>query len=429
MDAWGADLTGEQRAELKEKYKLTDEQVETLDAMAHYERLAAELGDTSIDMENDIKKLNEELDKMSEENRQQVLDELKAEDEANANSANANPAANTNTDGNANPEGNANANPAAQPTANPNEANNAIPLPRRFVGADGRIYNENAVPSAPVRFKVSAQEQTNWNSTLDSYEAGTLPQRGMNTVLDRTPEVLQRCGANNLPIRISKSVLDKITKEKHGVSVKELRGLLTNIDNPIAVFRSRTNPNSLVVLTEIKDSANGNNSIVALQLDVSDGRGGYEVNAVASIYGRPATQIESFMRDGLALYVNQKKSRDYHRSNRLQLPAEATKRGNPSLLTEEDFANSALGEVEGQGGNSGNIRFSAREENSHGDTEAQREAAEIIRKAKENGTWMKAPNGKPTKLSEKQWVQVRTKAFIFPPKKKPAMPKNDIADF
>jgi len=399
VDAWGADLTGEQRAELKEKYKLTDEQVETLDAMAHYKRLAAELGDTSIDMENDIKKLNEELDKMSEENRQQVLDELKAEDEANANSANADTAANTSPDGNAN----ANANPDAQPAANPNEANNAIPLPRRFVGADGRIYNENAVPSAPVRFKVSAQEQTNWNSTLDSYEAGTLPQRGMNTVLDRTPEVLQRCGANNLPIRISKSVLDKITKEKHGVSVKELRGLLTNIDNPIAVFRSRTNPNSLVVLTEIKDSANGNNSIVALHLDVNESGGAHEVNAVASIYGRPATHIESFMRDGLALYVNQKKSRAYLQSNRLQLPAEASKRGNPSLLTEEDFANSALGEVEGQGGNSGNIRFSAREENSHGDTEAQREAAEIERKAKENGTWMKAPNGKPTKLSEKQW--------------------------
>ena len=79
-------------------------------------------------------------------------------------------------------------------------------------------------------------------------------------------------------------------------------------------------------------------------------------------------------------------------------------------------------------GDNGDIRFSAREENSHGDTEAQREAAEIIRKAKENGTWMKAPNGKPTKLSEKQWVQVRTKAFIFPRKKKSAMPKNDIAD-
>lgn len=35
----------------------------------------------------------------------------------------------------------------------------------------------------------------------------------------------------------------------------------------------------------------------------------------------------------------------------------------------------------------------------------------IIDKAKSNGTYMKAPNGKPTNLTEKQWVQVRTKAF------------------
>ena len=35
----------------------------------------------------------------------------------------------------------------------------------------------------------------------------------------------------------------------------------------------------------------------------------------------------------------------------------------------------------------------------------------IIEHAKENGTYMKAPNGKPTRLTEKQWAQVRTKAF------------------
>ncbi|MBL9117962.1 MAG: hypothetical protein JNJ83_23340 [Verrucomicrobiaceae bacterium] len=39
------------------------------------------------------------------------------------------------------------------------------------------------------------------------------------------------------------------------------------------------------------------------------------------------------------------------------------------------------------------------------------ERAEIIRKAKTDGTWMKAPNGKPTNLNERQWVEVRTKAF------------------
>ncbi|MCM1040934.1 MAG: hypothetical protein NC396_00715 [Bacteroides sp.] len=44
--------------------------------------------------------------------------------------------------------------------------------------------------------------------------------------------------------------------------------------------------------------------------------------------------------------------------------------------------------------------------------EAQRTEEETIeREAKENGTWLKAPNGKPTKLTPKQWVQVRTKAF------------------
>lgn len=34
----------------------------------------------------------------------------------------------------------------------------------------------------------------------------------------------------------------------------------------------------------------------------------------------------------------------------------------------------------------------------------------IVDEAKKNGTWMKAPNGKPSNLSPRQWVQVRTKA-------------------
>lgn len=35
----------------------------------------------------------------------------------------------------------------------------------------------------------------------------------------------------------------------------------------------------------------------------------------------------------------------------------------------------------------------------------------IIDEAKKSGTYMKAPNGRPTNLTEKQWVQVRTKTF------------------
>lgn len=39
------------------------------------------------------------------------------------------------------------------------------------------------------------------------------------------------------------------------------------------------------------------------------------------------------------------------------------------------------------------------------------EIESIIEEAKANGTYMKAPNGNPTNLTERQWAQVRTKAF------------------
>lgn len=39
------------------------------------------------------------------------------------------------------------------------------------------------------------------------------------------------------------------------------------------------------------------------------------------------------------------------------------------------------------------------------------ETDRIVREAKDNGTYMKAPNGNPTNLNERQWAQVRTRAF------------------
>lgn len=43
--------------------------------------------------------------------------------------------------------------------------------------------------------------------------------------------------------------------------------------------------------------------------------------------------------------------------------------------------------------------------------ETPAEEQRIIEEAKKNGTYMKAPNGQPTNLTERQWIQVRTKAF------------------
>ena len=45
------------------------------------------------------------------------------------------------------------------------------------------------------------------------------------------------------------------------------------------------------------------------------------------------------------------------------------------------------------------------------DNDLTEEENRIINDSKQNGTFMKAPNGKDTNLTEKQWVQVRTKSF------------------
>lgn len=45
------------------------------------------------------------------------------------------------------------------------------------------------------------------------------------------------------------------------------------------------------------------------------------------------------------------------------------------------------------------------------ETRISPEEENIIEKAKSDGSYMKAPNGNPTNLNEKRWVQVRTKAF------------------
>ncbi|MCD8479886.1 MAG: hypothetical protein LRZ88_06425 [Candidatus Cloacimonetes bacterium] len=44
-------------------------------------------------------------------------------------------------------------------------------------------------------------------------------------------------------------------------------------------------------------------------------------------------------------------------------------------------------------------------------TEAERQMAEVRKQYEGTEQWMKAPNGKPTNLNERQWLQVRTQLF------------------
>ena len=220
-----------------------------------------------------------------------------------------------------------------------------------------------------IRYALSMAEQAAWDGVLDDYEAGRLSSRNSHTVLNRTPVVLARIlsddGKNpNLKIVIDRSILDKttgktpskFTGEYHHISVKDLRGLLVNLDNPIAVFDSETIPGDKVVLTEIKDFETGENAVVALAIGTK--RGYIAVNAVSSIHGRRASSLNKWLKNGKLRYCNTQKfpaavgvrwggypqravpggkSPQRSVSVGVQNPQAAAPSGNASLLTEDDF--------------------------------------------------------------------------------------------
>lgn len=68
-----------------------------------------------------------------------------------------------------------------------------------------------------------------------------------------------------------------------------------------------------------------------------------------------------------------------------------------------EYIQGKIKEIEDQGNPSQNTLFQTAKE--------QKEAEAVRRQYEGTPQWMKAPNGKPTKLSEQQWVQVRTPSF------------------
>ena len=147
-----------------------------------------------------------------------------------------------------------------------------------------------------------------------------------------TPPVLKMLGLKEVKVAMRESVIDKILFE-HSVSVDDLKRIPAQINNPIAVMRSNpssTNPNGLVVLTELNEVVNGKEKpiIAALQLKKSGDQ--LEVINIASVYGRDLdTQIGNDL--SRAIYWNKTKGYQFARTVGLQLPSSLTSVDNLSV--------------------------------------------------------------------------------------------------
>ncbi|MEG1719128.1 MAG: hypothetical protein RR306_02275 [Clostridia bacterium] len=161
--------------------------------------------------------------------------------------------------------------------------------------------------------------------------------------IENPPLVLQKLGANNLPMTISQGVIKKATLEKHSVDIDTIKDLPSEISNPMMIFSSDTVPNAFVVVTEITDEKN-NNVIVALHLNKKENA--IKINRIASFYGKENLYnfVSKQTEKGNLKYLNKEKSQQWIEDRGLQLPKfqNIINSYNNSIFQEKDIVNSIM---------------------------------------------------------------------------------------
>ena len=181
---------------------------------------------------------------------------------------------------------------------------------------------QNAVPGVETAGRLtSTDNMLRYRSDIDKVFSGDYPSGKLLSVGD-TPELLTRYGANPLPMTMTQDAAYKIAYPegymggKHNLGMSVLKQLPYQIENPVAILKSNTQPNSIVLLTAWKD---GDKSIIVpLHLDK---QGAISVeNRIASAYQTGHMQSYLGEADSNVLYT--KNNEDVHQllSNGVQFP-------------------------------------------------------------------------------------------------------------
>jgi hypothetical protein len=137
-------------------------------------------------------------------------------------------------------------------------------------------------------------------------------QRGAMLRMGRTPAVLRMLSFPDLPLRMPAGVLFKIATGKGGnrpaLTERQIARLPELLDDPVAIFRSNTKPNGVMVMTTAKDAL-GNNVLVSVDPHGVDGNAA--VNVMTSAYGKNRKEwVKAQVEAGRLLFADKEKGRD-----------------------------------------------------------------------------------------------------------------------
>lgn len=165
-----------------------------------------------------------------------------------------------------------------------------------------------------VRYSV----KETFDEQIDKWSAGEM-RSDLDFRVCNTPNSLKKIGIEDMPIVMTQKVMKKITGGKHDLSLNEIKKIPQNLAEPIMVFKSATQNNAFVVLTEMNDM-HGDAVVVALHVNKEYKH--MKVNNIASVYGKK--NIENFIgmqsEAGNLLYIDKNKSQQWSQSRGLRLP-------------------------------------------------------------------------------------------------------------
>lgn len=227
-----------------------------------------------------------------------------------------------------------------------------------------------------------------FNAELDAFSEDNANR--ITFSLGRPSEVLRAAGVSDMPIKLYGNKLLKKIK-KHGFDKVALRDLPRAVANPIAVFNNHKQEGNRAILTELHTEQG--NVLVAIDL----GKGAdVDFNVVSSAFGKRQNGVVEWINRGQLTYVDKEKALNY-----LHLAAPITAASDNQKLS---LAANIINGFKNPKLSGENLR----QQRKNSITE---EMQSIKTKAQSDGTFMLAPNGEPTNLTERQWLQVRTEAF------------------
>lgn len=213
---------------------------------------------------------------------------------------------------------------SAKAGSNPAATNSqGLPLPTSFpetaktqtVGLPTSFPETGTAKGLPTEISYEAQ--------IDGVFNGRLPEH-KNITVGPTPDILKKYGAKSRDMTITQPAVRKIAYPdgymggKHNLGISALKNLPKQLENPIAILKSKTQDGSVVILTEWNDTQD-NPVIAAIHFD-KQGALTLE-NRIASVYGKRNLEALLGRNNENVLYTKENKSIDQLLSERLQLPS------------------------------------------------------------------------------------------------------------